>query len=763
MNVPSETEIQPTPVDYFQQLINDYGLNDDNNIVKIWQYNPNNKENELKPFSIFERHERGISIMPYTLDRTQIKAPTYKGSRFKDVYRLIRLHPEEQTKRGLKKYHIPAGAGTPPYFPVQLLADFEQGNNIDTLYITEGYKKAFKSANVGLPCVGLISITSMIDKETDKIHRDIIRIIDKCKVKRVVWLIDADFRDISKQDIDESKELATRPNNFYNTICKFHELLSSLDNIGLYFAHINEDIDGHPKGLDDLLIQHQDNIPEIIKEANQFDKINKNIHNGNFFTKINITQSPYKVRQYFWLDDVTTFYLKHVETRPDLKDKRFKFFGTLYKYSETTGKCEIEVPKNAADYFRVGDDYYEYINIPNRYGELNQTFHNRQKSTIKDDNGADIIRHIPKYKAFCNVPNHLNYQRVINGCFNTYAPFIHEPEDIEYNRTIDFFKHIFGTNTVKLSDGKEVQYYELGLDYVQLLLRAPQQILPILCLVSKERQTGKTTFAKWLKLLFTENMAIVGNQDFENSFNAHWISKLLVCVDETKIDKDFVVEKIKSLSTANNTMLNAKGKNQIEVETFLKFILLSNNEDNFINIDKDEIRFWVLKVPTISERTLELEKILLDEIPGFINYLGKRKLVTKYEERHWFKTDYLQTEILQKIKENSLPSCWKQLKHILKEKFLDFPEAEEIRIPLRELREVYMRHTRYDEVYLNQVLKDRGYVREQNQRGWFPISIDTSTETDSVQHQKFNGRPFVFKRSDFVQETNNDLDKDLPF
>jgi hypothetical protein len=193
----------------------------------------------------------------------------------------------------------------------------------------------------------------------------------------------------------------------------------------------------------------------------------------------------------------------------------------------------------------------------------------------------------------------------------------------------------------------------------------------------------------------------------------------------------------------------------------LKFILLSNNERNFITIDKEEIRFWVLKVPTISTRTIELEKVLLDEIPAFINFLNNRKMVTDLEERHWFKTDYLQTDTLKLIKENSLPSVWKLLKHTITEKFLDFPEVEEIRIPLKELKNYYLNNSRYDESYIETVLKQRGYEREHNQRGAFPTYHNTDNEMEAPQLQKFNGRPFVFKRSDFIENAREP--GDLPF
>ncbi len=49
----------------------------------------------------------------------------------------------------------------------------------------------------------------------------------------------------------------------------------------------------------------------------------------------------------------------------------------------------------------------------------------------------------------------------------------------------------------------------------------------------------------------------------------------------------------------------AKGKDREEVEFFGKFILCSNNEDNFIQIDENEIRFWIIKVRSIKSENTE--------------------------------------------------------------------------------------------------------------------------------------------------------------
>ena len=109
-------------------------------------------------------------------------------------------------------------------------------------------------------------------------------------------------------------------------------------------------------------------------------------------------------------------------------------------------------------------------------------------------------------------------------------------------------KHIFGA------------HYELGLDYLQLLFTNPTQILPILCLVSRQRSTGKSTFLKWLKQIFENNLTYLTNDSFTSQFNSDWANKLLICIDEVLFNKEELTERIKYLSTTNVNKLEAKGK-----------------------------------------------------------------------------------------------------------------------------------------------------------------------------------------------------------
>ncbi len=93
----------------------------------------------------------------------------------------------------------------------------------------------------------------------------------------------------------------------------------------------------------------------------------------------------------------------------------------------------------------------------------------------------------------------------------------------------------------------------------------------------------------------------------------------------------------------------AKGKDREEVEFFGKFILCSNNEDNFIQIDENEIRFWIIKVRSIKSENTEFLHNLNKEIPYFLRYLIQRPFQSRKETRMWFTDSQIRTKALQKL------------------------------------------------------------------------------------------------------------------
>lgn len=293
-------------------------------------------------------------------------------------------------------------------------------------------------------------------------------------------------------------------------------------------------------------------------------------------------------------------------------------------------------------YLRVGTTYYKLIERPQISGDKVATLAKWSRDTIIQDYGRKFIYDIPKYDGFCCIPNYLNYRKTIDNFYNIYNEIPHQPsvskvsvDEIPFS--ISFLQHIFG---------KQV---DLGLDYLKILLENPTQILPILCLVSKERATGKTTFLKWLKEIFGLNMTYIKGDSFGSQFNSDWASMLLIAIDEVFFDKKEITERLKYLSTTNKDKLEHKGKDREEIDFFGKFILCSNNEDNFIQIDENEIRFWILKINPIKSENTEFLQNLISEIPLFLSFLIHRKFHSEEKSRMWFAPDEIKTKALQKL------------------------------------------------------------------------------------------------------------------
>lgn len=289
-------------------------------------------------------------------------------------------------------------------------------------------------------------------------------------------------------------------------------------------------------------------------------------------------------------------------------------------------------------YIRIGTQLYKVVRRPLISGDFIEEKVQWSYETLRQDYGKNNLPEIEKYDGFCSIPDHVNYQRIHGTYLNLYEPIPYRPEPGEFSHIRTFLTHIFGSQI------------ELGYDYLQLLLIRPTQMLPILLLVSGERNTGKTTFLRLLKMIFGKNATFNTNEDFRSQFNLDWANKLLVMVDELLLNKIEDTEKIKNLSTAGDYKVEAKGKDRREIEFFAKFVLCSNNEKNPIIIPQEEIRFWVLKINTITHDDIYLKDKMRAEIPAFLHFLLHRKLSTSQQSRMWFAPALLETPALIKIK-----------------------------------------------------------------------------------------------------------------
>lgn len=778
---------------YFELRMEQLGVTPDLNRITVVNPDADPPGDQPHQRPIFETDQEGnIHILVTTVGGELINYTKMGKGKMSHInakeltYKIIRYATPRTTAKGdTLKYQIPAGQPALPFFPPNLQEKYKNKTDIDTLWLTEGYLKAYKGDMHGMDIIGLASITTIKDKHTNKIYSDIARVINECNVKRVVFLQDGDcLTPLKGEDLREAvdeetgavakvfaneKDLYKRPNIFFNAVRQFGELFKDFDKVQKYFSHIKsreieQELKIEAKGLDDLLIAMPGREAEVVADSKKWSEDN------TYFFKSDISFNVYRVHKYFKLNDVTEFYQFHNERGLKIGTRPFVFNGTQYVFNEEEQKCKIIIPGDANRFFRVGDQYYEKITIPNKHGQKEKTFQMRMKSTITDDFGKMIIKHINKYKAFCNVPDHVNYQEVIYNCYNLYFPFEHAADEGNGFDTIEkFLKHIFGTNDItwrhpKLKTTVKINEYDLGLDYIQLLYQQPAQILPILCLVSKENNTGKSTLGKFFRYMFGQNVAIVGNADLANDFNAFWAPKLLVICDETRIDKLAVVEKIKNLSTADKVWMNAKGKNHVEIDFFAKFMFITNNEENFIYASEEDVRYWVRKIPSITKDDLNVDmlKDMQEELPAFLDFLSKRKMATDKCHRAWFDPELIRTDALKKVIAYSRPTIEKEIREHIRDMFFEF-QVTEITMSGKNVRQELFKN-KYELNYVRKVLsEDLRVPKFKDETGaeivtrytyprWEEDKSDRDAQERSMRRVDVqdHGRPYVFSASQFL-------------
>jgi hypothetical protein len=392
-------------------------------------------------------------------------------------------------------------------------------------------------------------------------------------------------------------------------------------------------------------------------------------------------------------------------------------------------------------YIRVGTEYFKEVSFPLMSGDSLKTLMKWKKQTILDDYGKDSLKKIKKHESFCTFPSHIDYKREINKFYNKYEPLSYSIEKEGDWKNIEMFlHHMFG------------EQYNIGLDYLTILWKHPTQILPILCFVSSERNTGKSTILKLLKLIFEGNMTINKNEDFRSRFNSDWANKLIIAVDEVLLDKKEDSERIKNLSTSNYYKSESKGIDKVEIEFFGKFILCSNNEENFIKMDNLEIRYWVIKVNPFLKENPDLLELMRKEIPFFAYHLTNREITTKRASRMWFTKEQIYTKALGVLIRGNRSSLEQEMEEFLIDEF-SMLGKEELYYSISDLVEhLNKRNIRANNSYVTKVLKNHFKLDSKNS-SYKLYKMDYSNSQNgkfNVYSENKSGRFYTFQKRDFI-------------
>lgn len=438
-----------------------------------------------------------------------------------------------------------------------------------------------------------------------------------------------------------------------------------------------------------------------------------------------------------------------------------KFMVFTYEYhkgnwAHAASFVQYFVMKDKTPYTRVGVDYFKIINKSDRYGMIQTILKPWKLDTIKQDHGSSILPEVPKFDDFTIVPDNKNYQPVVGGFYNLYnkfSPAVHGElvTETDIPSSMALMSHIFGD---------QLSY---GLTYMKVLYEYPHQILPILTLVSRERQTGKTTFLNWIQMIFGENSVMVSPDELAAQFNSMYAIKNIIMIDEAVSEKTSTLEKLKAITTAKSIMVRTKHIQEYSIPFFGKVILCTNKVKDFMRIDDEEIRFWVRKVSVITNRNTKIEDHLFTEIPKFLKYLDQLPIPDLSKDRMVLTPEEINTSALKDIKDESKSTLRKSLEMLI-DTFFDNNDMELFEATATDIKkEWFSFNHKYEAPYIFSILKEEMNIEYCSKGGKYIPFGNTG-----LYIQKINGKYFTFKRTtSFVKneptQTSIHTEIDPPF
>jgi len=389
--------------------------------------------------------------------------------------------------------------------------------------------------------------------------------------------------------------------------------------------------------------------------------------------------------------------------------------------------------KYSQDYIRVGTEYFKIINKPDRFGIVRTELKKWNKETLLFDHDKKYMYTIQQFDDFVIDPNNNGNSRVIANNYNMYNDFPHTPSAGKWPWTLVLLKQVFGSQ------------FKSGMTYLKVMYSYPKKALPILVLVSSERATGKSTFLDWLNMIFGANMVMIEPDVIGSPFNGEFATSNIIAIDETILDKQIAVEKIKSLATKKFISVNIKQVAQFKLPFFGKIIMASNNEDKFMKIDDKEIRFWIRRLGTPKVVNHNILNDMISEIPAFVDYLKTMNDPDFSLSRMVLTPDQIKNEYLEAAKKESRSGLYKELIELFTHYFLNSEQKECLCTPGDIKDKFFCNNNNIDRNYIRRVIKLE-FEREPSEKVLYYSPFN------GVDFQR--GRPFKFESNDFFNSEN---------
>ncbi len=302
-------------------------------------------------------------IWYYDLEGKPIMFQKPKSTKTEQLFRVRWQNPDlHKDKAGRPmKYSSPYGSGSHLFIPPQLRQIYKDRRIIKRLFIQEGEKKALKACIHGLPSVGVMGIQNIASE--GRLPYDLQLIIQACKVEEVIFVLDADWSDLSN-DLKPGDRVDKRPYNFFYAVRNFREYFKTFRNLGIYleiyFAYV-QPTENNDKGLDDLLSNTLAGKEiELLKDVETC--INEKTGTGDYIQMNKITTlSDLKLLEYWELQSAESFAKKYKETLINLPE--FMIGKHKWRFGET-GKLEPAQP------LQEDEQYWDITEKEDRSGNI---------------------------------------------------------------------------------------------------------------------------------------------------------------------------------------------------------------------------------------------------------------------------------------------------------------------------------------------------------------------------------------------------------
>lgn len=349
--------------------------------------------------------------------------------------------------------------------------------------------------------------------------------------------------------------------------------------------------------------------------------------------------------------------------------------GTLEEKSKSNGSASSD--KKLSRFKRIGTKFYNEVAVDRSIGNVSMCDYRYEiwdRQTIVDDYGAASISEIEKFHGFINQPCFFEaYKKKIEvghtTWFNQFRDLSYTPSQGVFANIKAYLDRLFVGDLDTPVVGNPLHIF---LDCLRLRFLQPKQKLPVLCLLSREQGTGKSTLLFLLARIFGDNTAILQQTDFECQFNSTWAGSYVVGMDEVKFTEHRLQVKnyIKNLVSSKETIVNTKGVKQYSITNYT-WLLLTSNEQKLMPMEDEDTRFWVHEVSPIppDQKVSDILELMQAEVPAFVHWVLSSPILHKKEDRFWFSQNLLRTAAFNRMVETTKPFIHREVDRVIKAAF----------------------------------------------------------------------------------------------